>query len=166
MIEALRTYRRYLGEAVLDLVGNRERGQERAAVGVRVFGGGEHRREVVARVAGLPWRQVGVVEVQVANERPVVESRAIGRAPSPADQGCQRRSAELLQLLADHRHRLAVQRTERHAQRVQHPQLELLTSRLGDVLPTRTAHEPREPLDPGRTPIARSFAHVLDFSHV
>jgi hypothetical protein len=54
VIESLRTHRRYLGETVLDLVGDRERGQERTAVGVRVFGRGEHRREVVAGVAGLP----------------------------------------------------------------------------------------------------------------
>ena len=86
VIEALGAHRRHLGQAVLDLVGDRQRGQQRATVGVRVLGRGEHRREVVARMAGLAGRQVGVVEVQVAHQRAVVERRAIGRALARADQ--------------------------------------------------------------------------------
>ena len=106
VVKALGAHRRHLGQAVLDLVGDRQRGQQRATVGVRVLGRGEHGREVVAGVTRLTGRQVGVVEVQVADQRAVVERGAVRRAPSHADQRAQRRAAELPDLLADHRHRL------------------------------------------------------------
>ena len=47
VVKPLGSHRRDLGETVLHLVGDRQRRQQRATVGVRVLGGGEHRREVV-----------------------------------------------------------------------------------------------------------------------
>ena len=130
VVEALGAHRRQLGEAVLDLVGDRQRAQQRATVGVRVLGCGEYRSEVVARMAGLAGCQVGVVEVQVAHQRAVVERGTVGRGLASADQRAQRRPAELLHMRADHRDRLTVERPQRNAERVQHSQLQLLTCRL------------------------------------
>src|SRR5665213_1243467 len=108
----------------------------------------------------LTRREVGVAEVQVANERTVVERDTIGRAPAAADQRRQRRATELLDLRSNHRYRSGVQRPERDPERIQHPQLELPARRLGDVLPPRVAHKPCEPLDLGRLATPHAFART------
>jgi hypothetical protein len=154
VVEALRAHGRHLAEAVLDLVRDRQGGEKRVPVGVRVLGCRQHRREVVARVAGLVRGEIRVVEVQVAHERAVVERGAVRRCLSTADQRRQWLSAELVHLLADHRHRSAIQRAECHAERVEYTQLQLLARRLGDVLPARATHELRELFDLGGSSIA------------
>ena len=81
-------------------------------------------------MAGLAGGEEGVVEVQVAHQRAVVERRTVGRALARADQRRQRRAAELPHLRCDDSHRLAVERPQRAPERVQYPQLELLARRL------------------------------------
>ena len=88
VVESLRPYRRLVREPALHLVGDGERGQQLPSGGARVLGRREHRREVVARVAGLARREVGVVEVEVANERSVVERGAVGRGPRHRRSAC------------------------------------------------------------------------------
>jgi hypothetical protein len=154
LVEALCAHGRHLAEAVLDLVGDRQGGEKRVPVGLRVLGCRQHRREVVARVAGLARGEIGVVEVQVAHERAVVERGAVRRSLSTADQRRQWLSAEFVHLLADHRHRSAVERAECHAERVEYTQLQLLARRLGDALPARATHEFREVFDLGRRSMA------------
>ena len=147
VVEALRAYGCFVGEPALHLVGDRERGQQLAAGGVRVLGGRQHRREVVARVAGLAGREVGVVEVEVADERPVVEGGSVGCRRAAADQRAERIAAEVLELRPDRGDGRGVERAERAAERVEHADLELAARRLGEVVPRACDDEAREPLD-------------------
>ena len=127
VVEPLCSHRRLLREPDLHLVGDRERAQQRAAVRVGVLRGGEHRRQVVRGMAGLARRQEGVVEVEVADERAVVERRPIGRgAFQKADHRRKRRAAELSTCFRTISGTLGTQGTERAPERVQDAQLELL----------------------------------------
>ena len=167
VVEALGAHRRDLGEAVLDLVGDRQRGQQRATVGVRVLGRGEHRSEVVARMAGLPGRQVGVVEVQVAHQRAVVERGTVRRALAPADQRAQRRTAELL---APGRgpSRPAHRSSAPSATPSESSTRSFSCSRAGSeiVIPSRPADKLGEFLDPSRMIPAFEVAIVPGLGHI
>jgi hypothetical protein len=93
-------------------------------------------------VTCLARREERVVEVQVAHERAVVERGAVGCASAGAYERRQRGAAELPHLLGDHSWWVAVQRPEGAPERVQHPELQLLTRRFGDLLKAGRTHEP------------------------
>ena len=76
-------------------------------------------------MAGLAGREVGVVEVEVADERAVVERGAVGRGPAAADQGAERAAAEVVELGADRSDGRRVERAERAAERVEDADLQL-----------------------------------------
>ena len=109
----------HLAEAVLDLVSDRQGGEKRVPVGLRVLGCRQHRREVVARVAGLALRQEGVVEVEVADKRPVVEGGAVRSASAAADQGASLCAAKVLELLAHEPDWPRVERSDRTSERIE-----------------------------------------------
>src|SRR5438094_10396068 len=75
-------------------------------------------------MTGLARRKVGVVEVEIADKRSVVESRAVGSGAAAADQCTERAAAALVQLCADSLDRWCVECPERTPQRVEHPKLE------------------------------------------
>jgi len=52
----------------LDLVGDRESQQEVRPLGVDVFGNGEHRAEVVRRMAQTTWSQIGIEQIGIAHQ--------------------------------------------------------------------------------------------------
>ncbi len=124
----------HIGKPTLHLVGHRQRRQQGAPVPARIFGGGQHRPQVVAGVAGLAGGDVAVVEVEVADQSAVVEGRAVGRARAPAHQSAARCASELLHVGADQPNGLAVQRADGTTQRVQHADLQLLHRLGGKVL--------------------------------
>ena len=124
MVESLLGDWRQLHEPALDLIGDCQRGQEVAAVGVRVLGRGEDAGEIVRRMARFASRHEVVHEVEVADESGVVARRAIGRRLAA---GNQRRSAagpEIVDLLAERAHRRAVERSARACKRVEHADLQ------------------------------------------
>ena len=125
MVEALCSHRRLVREPALHLVGDGERGQQLAAGGIRILGRGEHGREVVARVAGLAGGEVGVVEIEVADERSVVERGTVGGTPAAADQRAERAAAEVVELGADRADGPSLQRAKRAAERVEDADLQL-----------------------------------------
>ena len=81
-----------VGQPAEDLVGQDDRGDDRAAVGAARFGGGEHGGDHVARMAGAP-RRVGVVAVEVADERGVGEGGHVDRRPLPGAEQARGRLA-------------------------------------------------------------------------
>jgi hypothetical protein len=70
-------------------------------------------------VAGLAGSQVGVVVVEVAYQRAVLEGGAVGGDPTAAYQGGKRVATELLNLLPDPAHGLPLEGAYRAPQRVQ-----------------------------------------------
>lgn len=76
-------------------------------------------------MAGLAGGEVGVVEVEVADERPVVESGPVGSRATAADHCAERSAAELLELCSDRVDRRRVERAERTAERVEDADLQL-----------------------------------------
>jgi hypothetical protein len=72
-----------VAEPALHLIGGGQSGEHVAAGGRRVLSGRKPRREVVARVAGLARGEVGVVEVEIADECAVVEGGAVGGVSPP-----------------------------------------------------------------------------------
>ena len=149
VVEPLRAHGRLVGEPALHLVGDGERDEQLASRGVGVLRCGEHRSEVVARMAGLAGREVGVVEVEVADERPVVERGAVGRARAAADQRAERPAAELLDLRSDRGDRSSGACAERAAERVEYADLQLAARRVGEIVPGARNDEARQPLDVG-----------------
>src|SRR5713101_5441370 len=133
VIEALRSHRGNVREAALNLVGERQGRQEFPAALMSIFAGGKHRTEVVAGVTGLLWGDVAVVVVQVAYKRRVVESRAVGRAFSAADERGQGVAAEVFDLGAQHLDRRALKRSNSAAEGIQYANLELLARFLREV---------------------------------
>jgi hypothetical protein len=77
---------------------------------VGVFRGGEHRRRVVAGVAGLARGHVGVVGVQVVHKRPVVEGSPIWGRLTAADECAAFGAAEVVELSSYQPHRFAIER--------------------------------------------------------
>ena len=98
MIEPFCAHRRRIAQSALYLVGHGERGQVCAPATARILGDGQRRPQVVARMAGLSFGQVTVVEIQVAYERAVVERSLIWRRSTAADQGGMRIAAEIFDL--------------------------------------------------------------------
>jgi hypothetical protein len=85
-------------------------------------------------MAGFSLGEVTVVKIQVAYQRAVVECGPVGRRPPPADERASPHAPELGELGPDQPDRLGLQRADRAAQSIQDPDLELLASRLGEVL--------------------------------
>jgi hypothetical protein len=85
VVESPRAHWRLVREPTLHLVGHGERAQQFPPGSVSVFGRRKHGREVVARVAGLARGEIGIVEVEVANECAVVEGGAVGGGFAAAD---------------------------------------------------------------------------------
>jgi hypothetical protein len=69
------------------LIGSSQTGQEILAVSVAVFGSGKDRSNVIAGMAHLASGQVGVIEIEIADERAVIKCRQV-RASLPASDQC------------------------------------------------------------------------------
>jgi hypothetical protein len=109
----------------LHLVRNGKRDHHITAPAAGIFGGGQHGRKVVTRVAGFAFRQVTVVVIKVPDQRTVVERGPIrARAPT-ADQRASAIAIELFDLLPHKLHGHAICRCDCAAQRVEHMDLEL-----------------------------------------
>src|SRR5262247_3506807 len=98
MVEPPCAHRRHIAQPALYLVGYGERGQEFAPAPARILRGRQRRPQVVARMAGLSFGQVTVIEIQIAHERAVVERRLIGGSSAAPDQGGMRIPAEIFDL--------------------------------------------------------------------
>ena len=147
VVETLVSHGGLVGEAAVHLIGDRERRQELAPGRARVLGRREHRRQVVARVAGLAGREVGVVEVEVADECAVVERRPVRGGPAAPDQRAQRPAAEVVELGANRVHRRSPKRPQRAAERIQNADLQLVARVIGEVFPGPLDDEAREARD-------------------
>ncbi len=101
MVESVGPDGSNVGEPTLDLVGDGKSGQEVSAVGSCVLARRKHRSEVVARVAGLTWGQVGIIEVEIADGCTVEECSSVGSRTSTADQRAQRPPSHFPDLVAD-----------------------------------------------------------------
>jgi hypothetical protein len=86
-------------------------------------------------MAGLAGREVGVVEVEVADERPVVERGPVRGRPAAADQGAERAAAEICDLGADRADGRRVERAKGAAERVEDADLQLFARGAGEVVP-------------------------------
>ena len=135
VVESSRAHGRFVREPTLHLIGDGERGQQFLSGRVRVFGRRQYGREVVARVAGLARCEVGVVEVEIANECAVVEGSAVGGGFAAADQRAEWPAAKLLELRADCGNRRRPQRAEGAPERIEDAKLQFLARQVGDVLP-------------------------------
>jgi hypothetical protein len=149
VVETLRSHGRLVREPALHLVGDGECGQELPAGGVRVLSRREHGGEIVARVAGLAGREVGVVEVEVADKRPVVEGGTVGGRSAAADQGAERPAAEVRELGADRAGGRRVERAKGAAERVEDADLQLFARGAGEVVPGAGGDEARQPRGSG-----------------
>src|SRR5438552_17888879 len=99
-------------------------------------------------MAGLPFRQVGIVEVQIANGGSVVERRAIWPGAASADQRAQGVAAEFLDLITDDSYGRTMQAADGAAERVEHSLLEGIACRVADIVPARVDDELGKLLDP------------------
>src|SRR5205085_1318417 len=106
----------FVRQSALNLISDGQRSQELFSRLVSVFGGGEHRAQVIARMAGLILSHVVVHEIQIACERRVIASCSVRRSPSAANERAQTRAAELVKLCAQMFDRLAVERAQRAAE--------------------------------------------------
>ncbi len=112
-------------------------------------------------MTGLARREVGVVEVEIADKRPVAESCAVGSGAAAADQCAERAAAELVERCADSLDRWCVECPERTPQRVEHPKLERIAPFHREVGPGARDDETRKALDHrhrGRLPCRRQAA--------
>src|SRR5262249_15231325 len=103
-----------------------------------------NRAQVVAGMTGLALCQVAVVEVEVPDERAVVERRAVRPGTTAADERATRTPVELADLIADRTNRHAAGGAERASKGVQHANLELGTRELGEVVVRRACRERRQ----------------------
>ena len=98
-------------------------------------------------MTGLTRREVAVHEIEIADERAIVEGGAIGGALPAADQCAERGAAELVDLVTHRPDRLGGKRSKGASDTVQDPELELLTRSRGHILKTRPPHKSRQLLD-------------------
>src|SRR5665811_2030444 len=87
VVESPVTYRRRITQSALHLIRDRKSSEQRRAIGVRELSGREHRAKVVRGVTRFMRGEIAVVEIEVADERAVVQRGAIGCAPTTADEG-------------------------------------------------------------------------------
>jgi hypothetical protein len=80
----------------LHLVGDRKRREEGLAAPIAHLGRGEHRAEIVGRMAGFAWSNVAIHEIEVPTKCSVEESRPIGSRLATTDERCDRVTAKLL----------------------------------------------------------------------
>jgi hypothetical protein len=126
VVEALGAHGCLVAQAALHLIGDGEGDEQLTTGGVSIFGCGEHGGKVVARLAGLGSGEVGVVEVEVADERPVVEGGPVRRSLTAPDQRAARVATEVFELCANRADRRRVERAKRTAQRVEDTDLQFL----------------------------------------
>ncbi len=92
-----------------------------------------HRPKIIAGVAGFLFGKVAIIEVEVAHQRRVVKSSAVGRVFPIANQRRQGFATEILKLLPYQRDGWPLKRTKSAAEGVEHVNLELLACFLGKV---------------------------------
>ena len=156
VVETFVPHGRHVAQAALHLVSDGERGQEVPAGLRRRIRRRPGRRPVVAGMARLARGQVAVVEIEVANQRAVVEGCAVRSRLPPADQAAQRRTAKLGHLLPDQARRLTIERANRASEGVESPDFQLFSCYLGKVIVRRSHREIRELLD-NRHDVLRSL---------
>ena len=100
LIEAVLFRGREVAEPALHLIGEREGGHEIPSGGAGVLRRRKHSAHVVARVRGAHRAHVAVADVEIADERGVVEGRPVGGGRSPADEGAAPVSPEIVGLRA------------------------------------------------------------------
>src|SRR6185312_6524427 len=120
-------------------------GQQLLPGGMRVVRRREYGREIVARVARLAGGEVGVVEVEVADERTVVERSTVGGSTAAADQCTERTSAEIVQLRADRADGWSVEGAKSAAQRIEDADLQLVACSAREIGPGPRDDEARQP---------------------
>jgi hypothetical protein len=152
VVEPAGAHRRGLGEPALHLVGDRERGEQCGPVAVAVLPAGEHGGQVVAGVAGLAGGEVAVVEVEVADQEPVVERGPVGRRAAPPEHRAPRVPADVVEVLGEQPHRVGVDRAQGAAERVEHADLQLLDGRRCQVGERGADREGGELVDDGHQP--------------
>ncbi len=155
VVETGRPNRGFVAQAALHLIGHGERHQQIAPAPVGVLAGGQHGRQVVARVARLPFGQVAVVVIEVPDERAVVERCVVWRGPTAADQCANAAGVEFRDLVVHELHGLAAHGPDRTPQRVEHADLQLIAGGLRQIV-VRGAHdELSQALDLRHAPVLR-----------
>ena len=115
VIEPARRNRRFLDQSALHLVRNRQSREELLARRVCVFGSGEHRTDIVGRMAGFPFCEKIVHEVEIANESRIEEGRSVGRGHAAAKKRRAASRSELIDVPAQRRDRPLSERPDRTA---------------------------------------------------
>ncbi len=121
VVETLVPHWGYVAQAALHLVGDGERGQKLPAGLGCVFGGGQDGRHIVTGMARLPSGQVAVIEVEVPDQRSIIEGRAIWSRLSAADQAAERRASKFIYLLPHEAGWFAIQRANRAGAGIKRP---------------------------------------------
>ena len=147
VIKPASAHRCLVGEAALHLVSDCQSRQVLPAGHIGVLGRGQHGCQVVAGMTRLAGGEIGVVEVQVSDQRTVPQRRPVGGSAPIRDAGNELVTAEVVQLLDEHLDRLAIQGANSAAERIQHPHLQLPDGILGQLRPGRLHREPGEPID-------------------
>src|SRR5262249_7403711 len=135
VIEAALPHWSFVGQAALNLIRRRERHHERAPAPAGDLGGRENGAEVVARVACLSRREVGVVEVEIADESAVEERCTVRRRSPSTDQGAPRVATTVVHERTERSDEATVEGATRAAYRVENPDLERILRALGKVAP-------------------------------
>ena len=135
-----------VAEAALDLVGDDDRGDELAAVGITRFCDGQCGGNVVAGVCGL-LGEIRVVVVQIADQAAVGEGGPIHRsAMSRAPEGGALERGDARGDLARDHTRLGVPCAQGAADRVEDPALDLVDNLVGQIFKTEACRIRRHPL--------------------
>ncbi len=90
VVESPGSHRRHVGEAALDLIGHGQGGEKLLSAPSCILAGSKYRCQIVTGVTGLARGEVAIVEVQVADQRAVVEGCPV-RSGLPAPDQCDQR---------------------------------------------------------------------------
>ncbi len=125
VVEAPVPHRRHVAQADVNLISDGEGRHQLFPAQTGKFGSRQHRAEIVAGVAGLPLCQVAVVEVQVTDQRAVIESSSIGRRLAPTDQGTAADPTHLLDVFLDYLNGLPIKSANCAGEGIEYPDLQL-----------------------------------------
>jgi hypothetical protein len=116
MVDLVLVQANRLDQIDLDLVADGEAPEQRHAIGAALLGDREDRRDIVARMAVFGGQE-GVVVVEFPHRRTVGPDRPFGMHPNigpEAEDGRAACSGMGLRLITRRRHRMAVDRSDRH----------------------------------------------------
>src|SRR4029077_6130011 len=107
---------------------DRQRGQEVTTCGPDVFTGCQDRPQIVAGVTGFSLGQIAIIEIEVADQRTVVERSSVNVSEPTANQGTVARATQLINVSAYHSYRLPMECRHTPTQSIQNTDLELLAA--------------------------------------